>query len=142
MIALFTFYNSCDMKIQNCLTFSKKMKHTSLIMYDGKQCYFTEMLSTGIKVKVFPVDDILDIIERLQRMPTVQAIVSTYIHKRAIFKWYPFSINSCNELDRKVSGIDIGLTLNPKHMYNKLLKLNGLTNYKIDRILRKEDGWR
>jgi hypothetical protein len=140
MIALFVFYSRCSPKIQRFLSFSKNIRHTSVILYDGKQSYLTEFVRQGIKIKVFPVDDIKNIIDMMKKMPTVEAIISTFITDRAIIKWWPFSINSCNELDRKVSGIDIGLTLNPKHMYNKLLKYDGCTNYRIDYKWRKSDG--
>lgn len=140
MIALFVFYDTCTPKIQRILTFNKKIRHTSLITYDGRQAHLTELTRQGINVKSYDKSSVSDVIDTMKRLPTVEAIISTFITDKAIVKWSPFSLNSCNELDRKISGIDIGLTLNPAHMYRKILKYDKLRNYIIDYTWRKSDG--
>ena len=52
------------------------------------------------------------------------------IEEKAEIAWKPFIVRSCNEIDRYISGVDVGFTFNPKHLYNKLLKYDD-SNYQI-----------
>jgi hypothetical protein len=110
------------------------------VTYDGRYAYITELNKQGIKVKSYPVSSIKNFIEKIKKISTVNTIISTFITDKAIVKWWPFSLNACNELDRKISGIYIGLTFNPAHLYRKILKYDGLRNYTIDYTWRKSDG--
>jgi len=80
------------------------------------------------------------LIDRIKSDPTVQSIISLDIGKRSERKWFPLLINSCNEICRLVTGIDVGFTFNPKHLYKKLLMNNGISNFHIDYYWEREDG--
>lgn len=63
---------------------------------------------------------------------SVTFLQEVYVERYPIFDWVPpLIIKSCNEIMRYASGVDIGFTFNPKHLYNKLLNYNGKRNYKI-----------
>ena len=61
---------------------------------------------------------------------SLTAMIVVSVGQRASIKWKPYLVRSCNELDRYISGVDVGFTFNPKHLYNKLIKYDH-TNYDI-----------
>ncbi|MBX4189675.1 hypothetical protein KW791_00035 [Candidatus Parcubacteria bacterium] len=71
------------------------------------------------------------LIRGLKVIKELIAMVTVWIDKRARFPWKPWWVRSCNEFDRYVSGIDVGFTFNPRHLYAKLLKYDKVRNYEI-----------
>lgn len=80
------------------------------------------------------------LIKNLHIIPECISVISVNVYERCKVKWKPFLIRSCNEVCRYVSGVDIGLTLNPRHFYNKLLKYNHKRNYEILSEWRRDHG--
>lgn len=70
-------------------------------------------------------------------MPDLSSIISTFINCRAKRKWNPLSINSCNEVSRRISGIDLPITFNVATLYYYLIYFNGKREYDIDYIWRR-----
>lgn len=136
MIATFVFYNKASGP-QAWLGFSKKFKHCNVITFDGEYTVMIEYSKQGIVPRVYELNDCSDIIARLKRLKSVSAIVTVFINERAIMPWTPFWIKSCNELNRHVSGIDVGMTFNPRHLYSKLIKYNGHSNFIIEHHWRR-----
>ena len=124
MIAVFFFYNECDTSFHRILSFSKHFKHVNLLMYDGDMSYFIQSGKHGLDIKAYNCDDIVSTINNFRLHKNCSAVVSTSISQRRNISNFPFGGIVCNEVCRYVSGIDIGLTLNPKHLYNKLLSKN------------------
>lgn len=133
MIATFVFYNKASGP-QAWLGFSNQFRHCNVLTYDGEDTVMIEFSKNGIISTVYKTNDF----SRLKLLKSVTSIVSVSIDQRAIMAWTPFWIKSCNELNRYVSGVDIGMTFNPKHLYNKLIKYNGHSNFNIDYHWRRE----
>ena len=132
MIAIFVFYNKSKGSASKIFC-GKKYKHCSVLMYQGGK--YTLCWSNGsvINIRVLKVKRIEGIIKRIKSDPEVQSIMSVEISKELEQrKWFPLLINSCNEICRLVTGIDVGFTFNPKHLHNKLFLNDGLSNFKID----------
>lgn len=124
MICYFCFYNISS-GIQANLAFSKKFKHCNLITYDGKTWVVTEFDIQGIHMREIEVRSGSSLIRGIKYIDSLIAIIVVQVYEKAKIKWKPYIVRSCNELDRYISGVDIGFTFNPKHLYNKLLKHNG-----------------
>lgn len=137
MIATFVFYNKASQG-QDWLAFSKEFKHCNVIVYDGEFTVLMEFVKHGIIPRVYKLNNVDDIIKRLKRQSTVVAIVSTHVTERRSFMWSPLWIKSCNEFNRYISAVDIGMTFNPRHLYKKLVKYNGHSNFTIDYHWRRE----
>lgn len=137
MIAIFLFYNK-TYGIQNWLSFNKNLKHCNVITYDGRDWVMTSFNNLGINNRVVKINNSEGLIKRMKTFSdNMSAIVVANIKERKVNRWFPFGINSCNEICRISSGIDCGLTLNVAHFYHKLIMLDGLTNYEIDYFWRK-----
>ncbi len=131
MIAFFLFYNH-SAGIQSRLAFSKEFLHCSVIVCNDSEYIHTTFGGDGIVNRlIFPKGW-----KQLARLypalvPTLSALVIVEIDKRHIKKWSPLWVKSCNEVCRYVSGIQIGFTFNPRHLYAKLIKYDSKLNYKI-----------
>lgn len=130
LIAIISFYNIA-FGPQAFLSFSKKFRHCSIITFDGDNCVLIEFNDCGLKTKVFRNNNVSKMIKILQRIPQIHTIVCTAIYERKKVKWKPLWGRTCNEVCRYAAGIDVGLTFNPIHLYKKLLKYSGKTNYEI-----------
>jgi hypothetical protein len=137
MIATFVFYNKASGP-QACLGFSREFKHCNVLTYDGDHTVMIEFVKQGIMPRVYKTNDIIDICKRMRMLKSVSAIVTVHIDGRPVTAWTPLWIKSCNELNRYVSGVDVGMTFNPKHLYKKLLKYDGSSNFKIDYHWRRK----
>lgn len=116
--------------MQAKLSFDKDFKHCNIITYDGDIFIATEFDSCGIhqrKVKALKTSALL---RALKHIDGLIALVVVDIKARRVTMWKPYFVRSCNELDRYISGVNIGFTFNPKHLYNKLIKCNG-TDYDV-----------
>ena len=130
IIAIFVFYNISD-GIQSKLSFSKEFKHCNTITFDGRDWIALEFDKTGIVTKRVYTTNAESLLKHLPMIPEITAIICVRVAARHISKWSPWWVRSCNEVARYASGVDIGFTFNPVHLYNKLLKYNQLRNYEI-----------
>ena len=129
MICFFCFYN-ISTGIQAKLAFDKDFKHSNIITFDGEIYLCMDFDSHGIHIRQITAPNSAALIRGLKYVDCLISIVAVEIEERMTLLWKPYMVRSCNEIDRYISGIDIGFTFNPKHLYNKLLRYNG-SNYKI-----------
>lgn len=121
MICFFCFYNQSS-GIQSSLSFHKDFKHCNLITFDGELWLAHEFDKSGMIVQRVNVYTASSLIRGLKYVDSVIALVVVDVRERDSISWKPFLVRSCNELDRYISGVEIGFTFNPFHLYNKLLK--------------------
>lgn len=124
MICFFCFYNVSS-GVQARLAFSKTFKHCNIVTYDGQTWIATEFDLTGIHMRRINAHSGSSLIRGIKYIDSLTALVVVDVHEKASIIWKPYIVRSCNELDRYISGVDIGFTFNPKHLYNKLLKHHG-----------------
>ena len=129
LIAIFCFYN-ISTGIQAKLSFSNTFKHCNIITYDGVVWLATEFDDTGIHTQTINARTGAALLRGMKTIQSLTAMICVSIGQRTSIKWKPYFVRSCNELDRYISGIDVGFTFNPKHLYNKLIKYDH-TNYDI-----------
>ena len=129
LIAIFCFYNISS-GIQAKLSFSDTFKHCNIITYDGCIWLATEFDHTGIHTQKINARSGAALLRGMKCIQSLTAMVVVSIAQRATITWKPYLVRSCNELDRYISGVDVGFTFNPKHLYNKLIKYDH-TNYDI-----------
>lgn len=138
MIVIFCFYNLSD-GIQSRLAFSKEFKHCNVITCDGEIVLSHEFDSQGYKTRNVDCSGLRSLLRGLKHIEPLIAFIVVDIRERANISWKPFLVRSCNEIDRYISGVDVGFTFNPKHLYNKLIKYNR-SNYDILHTWRRNDG--
>ncbi len=129
MISIFCFYNVSS-GIQSKLAFSDTFKHCNIVTYNGETWLATEFDLTGIHMRQIHAHSAASLIRGLKYIDSLIALVAVDVKGKASIRWKPYIVRSCNELDRYISGVDVGFTFNPKHLYNKLIKYNG-SNYDI-----------
>ena len=139
MIATFLFYDIAQ-GAQSILAFSKEFKHCGLVMFDGEHSCLYSYNKAGIKTQILKAANLNELINSMKRVTRCTGIVSVEIIQPANIWWKPLMIRSCNEIARYLSGIDIGLTANPRHLYNKLLKYHGKRNYELLYAWRRSNG--
>lgn len=123
MICIFCFYNVSS-GIQAKLSFSKQFKHCNLITYDGSVWMAHEFDKEGFHFRTLNVFSSSSLLRGLRIIDSLTALIGVEVKEKASIRWKPYLVRSCNEIDRYISGIDIGFTFNPKHLYNKLLYSN------------------
>lgn len=138
-IALLLFYNQSN-GVQSRLAFSQEFRHCNVITYDGRDWIMLDFDKTGLLTRRIYVSNALDLIRHAKSLKSVTAIVTVMIKERAITRWTPWWVRSCNEVSRYASGLDIGFTFNPTHLYRKLLKYKDRSNYEILNAWRRKDG--
>ncbi len=139
MISIFLFYNIAT-GVQAKLAFNKNFKHCNIITYDGQSWVNVEFDATGFLTRVLDVSSGRCLIRGLKSIQSLIAMVVVDVEVRKRVRWKPYIVRSCNEIDRYVSGVDIGLTFNPIHLYKKLLRYSGKRNYTIITHWRRDDG--
>lgn len=130
MIAIFIFYDIAT-GVQAKLAFSKEFRHSNIITYDGSDWIMLDFDRTGLLTRKIECRDGAQLIRNLPVIKDVSAIISVDVQDRVKTRWKPFWVRSCNEICRYASGVDIGFTFNPVHLYSKLLKYNGRRNYTL-----------
>ena len=135
MIAIFCFYNQSSGP-QARLAFSKTFKHCNIITFDGEIYLALEWDKSGIITRKINATSTKSLVKGLKHIDSLIAIIVVDIWNRKNIVWKPFIVRSCNELDRYISGVNIGFTFNPKHLYNKLLRYNRI-NYEILHFWRR-----
>lgn len=139
MISVFLFYNKAY-GLKEKFTFSDDLKHCNILIFDGKDYILTWIGSNGIKSRVMNIDSLIDYLENIKKkMNSISAIIVTTVNDAKLHKNYLLSINSCNEVSKRHGCVDIGLTLNPCHLYNLLHFLNQKRNFKIQYSWRRKD---
>lgn len=121
--------------------------HCFVLTYDGDCWIAHELDSHNLKFKRIRWKDGEDIVNWLSMFQALNKTLSAFIVvelteqaklvKRLLpTRWF----FTCNEVARELSGIDIGFTFNPVHLYAKLIKYDAKRNYKILWHRRIEDG--
>jgi hypothetical protein len=124
MIYFFLFYNKAEGK-QSRFAFNDDFKHCNVLYYE--KGILVGMSETGIKLSLLKCHEnsVKDIASTFKRLESLTSLIIVDIKERKKFRWFPWWVRSCNELCRYISGIDIGFTFNPVHLYNKLIKYSG-----------------
>lgn len=141
MIAFYMFYNHGEGKL-NRLSFSKEFRHCNVITFDGSTWNQFTWSPNGIFVRRLSVINMDRLFSAIRCIPSLTACVVVEINTPCVFKNSPFGVNSCNELSRYMTAIDVGMTFNPKHLYKKLLKYGKIRNYTILMEWRRENAFR
>lgn len=143
MISIFLFYN-ISTGIQSKLAFSKIFRHCNIITYDGEQWINFELDSLGVHACSIKVTKPEALIRGLKHIKELTAMITVETTKDFRHGWLPWWVRSCNEFDRYVSGVDIGFTFNPRHLFSKLIRYNMKRNYTILQVWRRDNGllWR
>jgi hypothetical protein len=140
LIVVFIFYNESS-GVQARLAFSEEFKHCNIITYDGRDWIMLDFDRTGILTRKIYCKDATSLIRNLPVIKEVSAIVTVDVSNRAKTSWKPWWVRSCNEICRYGSGVDIGFTFNPIHLYRKLLKYrNRRRNYEVLSHWRRNHG--
>lgn len=139
MIALYLFYN-ISAGPQAKLAFSKEFRHCNTLVYDGDMWLLVEFDSGGLKWRRIDPGSFESLWRGLKVIKSLTAMVCTDITEPQRVKWKPFLVRSCNEIGRYATGIGTGFTLTPKHLYKKLLALDGRRNYHVLRAWRRDYG--
>lgn len=141
MIVTFIFYSESVGKPR--IYCGKEFQHVDVSCYDGIDHMLFRLDSNGLQFRRINSCNIVQFLRALRSLRTVTAIVTVYVTERATYRWFPFWIKSCNEQARVIAGVNISFTLNPRHLYRKLLKLTVKSNYDILDAWRRKDGrWR
>lgn len=130
MLAIFIFYNQAQ-GVQDRFTFSKIFRHVDVFLFAQSKWVVVRLDSGGITFRVSKFLYGHEIVEHALKLKSVSRIVGVNIHKRAKHRWFPLWVRSCNELVRYVTGIDIGFTYHPRHLYRKLLYYSHRKNFEI-----------
>ena len=138
MIVIFLFF-SASMGKQLKYTLGEH-KHMSVICYHGDYPVIMELAHTGIEYRIISNPNMVKVIKNLKIIETLMEMVVVDVKEKSPSKWHLFLIRSCNEICRYISGVQIGLTLNPCHFLRKLIKLNKQKNYHILLRWRRDDG--
>lgn len=137
MIAFFLFYNKAR-GIQRAFSFGSIYQHCDVICYDGKTWLLFQFSSKGIEFQSIRVTTVSRMLEHLPLIPELVSIIGVDVDRENCFPWRPFWVRSCNELCRYLTGVEIGFTLNPRHLFKKLVKYNGKRNFQVIYAWRRE----
>lgn len=129
IIAHFLFYNKGQGRQQIFTT--KGIKHCNVVCYDGRTHTLIETDEYGLSCRTINIYNTPELHEILKKLKYIRGVITTQIKYKKKIPWFPVWIRSCNEVCRYSTGIDIGLTINPTHLANKLIKYNNRTNYEI-----------
>lgn len=139
LIAIFIFYNKATGG-QARLAFSEEFKHCNIVTYDGKDWIMLDFDRTGYLTRKIYCKNGESLIRNLPVIPEVSATFTISVDERKKIWWKPFLARSCNEICRYASGVDIGFTFNPAHLYRKLLKYRHKRNYEVLSVWRRRHG--
>lgn len=137
MIVFFLFYNKAR-GIQRIFSFGSELQHCDVVAYDGKAWIGFQLSSKGIDFELIKVTRVDRFLQHLKIIPELVTVIGIDVERKNSFPWKPFWVRSCNELCRYLAGIDIGFTLNPRHLLKKLLKYNGKRNFQVIYAWRRE----
>jgi hypothetical protein len=140
MLVLFVFHNKTTHSILNFMAFSRRFKHVDLYTYDGKQWIGFRFGTDGMTYAFTGHSCLTDLAEQAKQLKETEALVALEVEKGCKFPWRPLSVPICNEFARFIAKIDVGFTWNPRHLYNKLIKYDQLTNFEVFYSWRRPDG--
>lgn len=138
MIAIFAFYEVAN-GVQSFLSFSRIFQHCNVITFDGDIWLNVDFDRFGIHTRRLKVKSGARLCNALKSMPILTALVVVDIAEPVGICWKPWWVRSCNELCRYLTGVDIGFTFNPAHLYKKLLKYDQ-SNYTVLNAWRRDYG--
>lgn len=139
MIAIYLFYDIAH-GIQAPLAFSKEFRHCNVITYSGDIWLIIDFDREGLQTRRLQCANGDRLLRNLKVIKEVTAIISVNIEQRHKVAWKPWWVRSCNEICRYATGIDVGFTWNPTHLYKKLLQYNGKRNYEVLSAWRRRHG--
>lgn len=130
MIAVFLFYNQGIGKYR-IFNFSKQFVHCALLCYEGDQCILFEIAPTGFIYRILKNNDVNKNLNAIKKLPMLSAFIAVSVKEKKKIKEWPIKWYTCNEVCRYFSGIDIGWTFNPMHLFKKLIQLKEQRNYEL-----------
>lgn len=139
MISIFLFYNSSNGVLAR-MPINEDFKHVSIVTFDGDVPFYLTLNQFGLAVNRLKVRDLGRFLTKMRGQPTVTAYLACDCDVRVVRPWRPFFIQTCNEVCRVVSGLDIGVTLTPAHLFKKVLKWDGKRNFQILSAWRRKDN--
>lgn len=129
-IAIFLFYN--ESRKPNFFTPFSRYKHCCVILFKGDSWVLFKWGKKGLVYKILQTKSGKKILQSFKKLNTLISMVVVEINKPIEFPWRPLITFTCNEMCRYVSGIDVGFTVSPRHLYKKLLRYNKKnTNFKV-----------
>lgn len=128
----FLFFENSIGKFSSFL--SKNYKHCVLLVHHPKT-YSLGVYGLnvdGIKAQISVIDDFKKYIDKIPiHLPELKSYILIRVDgTRPAIKQTLFMFYTCNEIIRLISGINIGFTITPKHLYNKII-CNKTPNYTI-----------
>lgn len=72
-----------------------------------------------------------DVYDKAQSDDNTTEVIFLQHIRHVLPTWKPLMIPTCNEFTRLITGVDIGFTFNPIHLFKKLLKYDSIRNYHI-----------
>lgn len=136
MIAIFLFFNKGLGKFVKFIR-DKDFLHAAVICYQGDVPILMEASESGISYRVVKTPDMASLMEKIILMPSLTHYVAVKINKEILITEFPFKYFTCNEVCRFVSGVDIGMTLSPKHLFQKLVNFKNNKNYFLMNVWSK-----
>lgn len=130
MIIAFLFYTEHS-QFNHPLPLHPDFKHCDYITYDGECWQSFTFGRMGLKVgspHYCDVDTAIDVMVKLKSVSHIVIVRKTAEHRR---KWLPIMVRSCNELARLMTGLNIPFSLTPYGLHKKLLKYDGIRNYRV-----------
>lgn len=105
--------------------------HCALLCYQGDHCILFEIAPFGFIYRILKSNDVNRNLNAVKKLPVLSAFIAVMINKKKKVKEWPFKWYTCNEVCRYFSGVDIGWTFNPRHLFKKLLKYKAKRNYEL-----------
>jgi len=140
LIAVFLFYDKTH-GIFERISFSKDYKHCNILTFDGIGFVLSSLDKTGVTSKSMKINNLTSFLRRVPGlMPSLSAIIVTYVQERKPKRWMPLSLNTCNEVARDISGLDIPFSFNVENLYKKIILWDQKSNYIIDYKWSRKDG--
>lgn len=130
MIAVFLFYNKGIGKYR-LFSFNKNFIHCALLCYEGDHCILFEIAPTGFIYRILKSSDVNKNLNAIKKLPMLSAFIAIFVKEKKKVREWPIKWYTCNEVCRYFSGIDIGWTFNPKHLFKKLIQLKEQRNYEL-----------
>lgn len=130
MIIFLLFYNKSNGKTSR-MTCHEDFKHCNTIVFDGSEYSSLTWDSQGIVHRSISARSCPRLISALRSVPELTALIVVDCVARVRYRWRPFTVLTCNEIARFVSGLDIGFTITPAHLYKKVINLDGKRNFQI-----------
>lgn len=113
------------------MTFNEDFKHCDIITYDGDLLLRLTWNHLGIESRRIKVTNLSRFIRALRSDRRLSALIVCDSSVRVASPWLPLRVQSCNEFCRFVSGLDIGFTWSPAHLFKKVLRYAGKRNFDV-----------